>query len=190
MNKQWLGVALACMSVWNMSAESPVSEKASGYTLVWSDEFNGSSLDRDSWNVEINGTGCGNAELQYYLDKPTNVCVRDGNLVITARKEKYQDKNFTSGRINTMNKVCFTYGVVEARIKLPKTANGLWPAFWMMGNDISTVSWPRCGETDILEMGHSNGIKDGVTDRLFNGALHWGVASSEHRILTGDHVSD
>ena len=145
MNKQWLGVALACMSVWNMSAESPVSEKASGYTLVWSDEFNGSSLDRDSWNVEINGTGCGNAELQYYLDKPTNVCVRDGNLVITARKEKYQDKNFTSGRINTMNKVCFTYGVVEARIKLPKTANGLWPAFWMMGNDISTVSWPRVG---------------------------------------------
>lgn len=166
-----------------------------GYKLVWQDLFDANELNSQRWNIEVNGDGGGNNELQYYTDRAENVRLGDdgkgnGCLILTAKKEVYGGRQATSGRITSKNKIAFKHGKIEAAIKLPKTANGLWPAFWMMGNDISTVSWPRCGETDILEMGHSNGIKDGVTDRLFNGALHWGVASSEHRILTGDHVSD
>ena len=73
-----------------------------------------------------------------------------------------------------MGKKYFTHGKVEAYICLPKTANGLWPAYWMMGNDFSTVGWPRCGEIDILEMGNSQGIKTGTQETYFNGACHWG----------------
>lgn len=119
--------------------------KKDGYKLVWKDNFDGSALNRDYWNVEVNGSGCGNNELQYYVDNADNVAVRDGNLVITARRQDYDGHAFTSGRVNTCGKVGFTYGIVEARIKLPKTANGLWPAFWMMGDDIKECGWPACG---------------------------------------------
>lgn len=140
--------------------------KKDGYKLVWKDNFDGSALNRDYWNVEVNGSGCGNNELQYYVDNADNVAVRDGNLVITARRQDYDGHAFTSGRVNTCGKVGFTYGIVEARIKLPKTANGLWPAFWMMGDDIKECGWPACGETDVLEMGHADGIMDGTQERL------------------------
>lgn len=147
-----------------------------GYSLFWSDEFEGNSLDASSWTCEIGrgNNGWGNSELQYYTDRPENVDVRDGKLVITARKESYQGAQATSARLITLDKVFFKYGYVTASIKLPKTANGLWPAFWMMGNDFKTNGWPNCGETDILEMGHQNGIKKGAQDRFLNGACHWG----------------
>src|SRR5690606_33820583 len=93
----------------------------------------------------------------------------------TAKKETFGGKPATSGRINSVGKKYFKHGKVEASIKLPKTANGLWPAFWMMGNDYPTVGWPACGEIDILEMGHSKGITNKTQDRFFNGALHWGI---------------
>ena len=165
--------------------------KKDGYKLVWEDNFDGSALNRDYWNVEVNGSGCGNNELQYYVDNADNVAVRDGNLVITARRQDYDGHAFTSGRVNTCGKVGFTYGIVEARIKLPKTANGLWPAFWMMGDDIKECGWPACGETDVLEMGHADGIMDGTQERLFNGALHWGVSSDMHcqQVAAGKHQS-
>lgn len=178
----------AAFSIAAMPAVAQSSE-ADGYVLVWEDDFDGTQLNRDYWNVEINGTGCGNAELQYYVDDARNVAVRDGNLVLTARRQAHEGKDFTSGRINTLGKVAFTYGIVEARIKFPKTADGLWPAFWMMGNDIGETGWPRCGETDILEMGHANGIKNGTQERLFNGAMHWGVSAANHRQHVGDYVS-
>ena len=147
-----------------------------GYKLFWSDEFEGNSLDASNWTCEIGrgNNGWGNSELQYYTDRPENVDVRDGKLVITARKESYQGAQATSARLITQGKVFFKYGYVTASIKLPKTANGLWPAFWMMGNDFKTKGWPNCGETDILEMGHQNGIKKGSQDRFLNGACHWG----------------
>ena len=151
-----------------------------GYRLVWSDEFDTGTLNRDIWNVEVNGDGCGNHELEYYADREENVRVADHNLVLTARREKYKGKDFTSGRINTNNKYAFRYGIVEARIKLPRTADGLWPAFWLMGDDIATAGWPLCGETDILEMGHADGISSRRQDRLFNGAVHWGEDASRH----------
>ena len=150
-----------------------------GYKLFWSDEFEGNSLDASNWTCEIGrgNNGWGNSELQYYTDRPENVDVRDGKLVITARKESYQGAQATSARLITLGKVFFKYGYVTASIKLPKTADGLWPAFWMMGNDFKTKGWPNCGETDILEMGHQNGIKKGAQDRFLNGACHWGQPS-------------
>ncbi len=155
------------------------SGESDGYKLVWQDLFDAETLNDLRWNIEVNGDGGGNSELQYYTDRPENVRLGDdgeGNhcLILTARRENYKNKNFTSGRVNSMHLVTFTHGKIEASIKLPVTANGLWPAFWMMGNDYSSVGWPRCGETDILEMGHSDGIRNGTSDRYFNGACHWG----------------
>lgn len=157
------------------------SGETDGYKLVWQDLFDGETLNLERWNIEVNGNGGGNNELQYYTDKETNVRVGDdgegnGCLILTARREDYSTKHFTSGRVNSMGKIAFTHGKIEASIKLPKTANGLWPAFWMMGNDYSKVGWPKCGETDILEMGHSDGIKNSIQETYFNGACHWGQA--------------
>lgn len=158
----------------------------SGYTKVWGDEFNGTELDEKAWNVEVNGDGGGNQELQYY--RRQNVAVRDGNLVITARRESYNGRSFTSGRINSREKVAFKHGWMQARIKFPKTANGLWPAYWMMGNDYGKVGWPRCGEMDIIELGHQNGIKNGTQDRYFMGTLHYGpsAANTDHQQQSRD----
>lgn len=155
------------------------SGEKDGYRLVWQDLFDASSLDRLNWDIEVNGNGGGNNELQYYTDKADNVRVGDdgnGNqcLILTAKREYYKGKGITSGRINSKNRVTFTHGKMEASIKLPKTANGLWPAFWMMGNDFDQVGWPKCGETDILEMGHQNAFASGTQERYFNGASHWG----------------
>lgn len=116
------------------------------YKLVWSDDFEGTSLNADNWNIEIGGGGWGNQELQYYTSREENLKVADGNLIITVKKEAYENRNYTSARITTKNKRDFTYGKMEARIKLPK-GGGTWPAFWMLGYG----SWPYCGEIDIME---------------------------------------
>ena len=120
------------------------------YSLVWSDEFDGSALNTDVWNTEVNGNGGGNQEKQYYTDRPENLRVEDGNLVIEARKEEYNNREYTSARINSRNKKYFKYGKIEARIMFPK-GGGTWPAFWMMGNDYPQSNWPKCGEIDIIE---------------------------------------
>ena len=160
-----------------------------GYKLFWSDEFDGPGLNADNWTCEIGrgSNGWGNAELQYYTDRPENVDVRDGKLVMTARKENYQGAGATSARLITLEKVYFKYGYVTASIKLPKTADGLWPAFWMMGNDFKSKGWPNCGETDILEMGHQNGIKKGTQEKFLNGACHWG--DPDHRYYSYDFTN-
>lgn len=181
MKKSSIILSVLTLFAANVVAAEPQtgSGENDGYTLVWQDLFDDDELNDLRWNIEVNGSGGGNNELQYYTDRPENVRVGDdgnGNhcLILTARREQYKNKAFTSGRLNTKNLVAFTHGKVEASIRLPKTANGLWPAFWMMGNDYDAVGWPRCGETDILEMGHQNGIANGVQDRFFNGACHWG----------------
>ena len=152
----------------------------SGYELRWSDEFNGTSLNTTLWNIEENGNGGGNQELQYY--RKENVAVHDGNLVLTARRENYNNKQFTSGRVNTRDKAYFKHGIIQARIKFPKTANGVWPAYWMMGNDYGKVGWPKCGEIDIVETGNADGIKNGTQTRHFGSTLHWGIgAGAAHK---------
>lgn len=176
--------SLLCFSTLSSFAANDTSTDKDGYKLVWCDEFNGTTLDKNTWNIEINGNGNGNEELQYYTDKADNISLgkepKSGAhcLIITAKREDYKGKNFTSGRINTADKVIFTRGKIESRIKFPKTANGLWPAFWLLGNDYSQVGWPRCGEIDILEMGNAEGIEHGTQDKFFNGACHWGFYKS------------
>jgi beta-glucanase (GH16 family) len=149
------------------------------YQLVWNEDFTESSLDLATWNIETNGDGGGNNELQYYCDRGVSLGQEPTTgkhcLILTATKENYQGKKCTSGRVNSKGKLTYTYGKIEARIKIPNTANGLWPAFWQLGANIDQVGWPQCGETDIIEMGHSNGF-GGNQDRYFNGAMHIGEA--------------
>lgn len=151
---------------------------AQEYTLVWQDNFDGSSLDENVWTPVVNGKGGGNRELQYYRKENVSVGKEplsgENCLIITAKKENYRFHRCTSGRISTSGKIGFRYGKIEARMKLPKTADGLWPAFWMLGFDYPKAVWPRCGEIDIMEMGNKDGIADGVQERHFGGACHWG----------------
>ena len=121
-----------------------------GKKLVWEENFNGNQLNEDVWNFEL-GDGCpnicgwGNNERQIYTK--TNHRLEKGKLIITAQKEN--DK-YTSTRITTKGKQEFKYGTIEVRAQLPK-GSGIWPAFWMLGANISTVGWPKSGEIDILE---------------------------------------
>ncbi len=116
------------------------------YELVWEENFDGSSLNTESWNVENGGGGWGNQEKQYYTGRPENLRVENGCLSIEVRKEKYEENDYTSARITTKDKHDFRYGKMEARICLPK-GGGTWPAFWMLGYGY----WPYCGEIDIME---------------------------------------
>ncbi|PTX44845.1 glycosyl hydrolase family 16 [Christiangramia gaetbulicola] len=120
--------------------------------LIWSDEFEGDSLNADNWNFAIgNGdNGWGNGESQYYTDSQDNVKVENGNLVITAKRESESGFDFTSARITTKDKFEFTYGRVEVRAKLP-AGGGTWPAIWMLGAEWPEEAWPGVGEMDIME---------------------------------------
>ncbi len=131
----------------SVSALVAVEHEWGEYQLVWSDEFNGTSLDENIWTIQTGGGGWGNNELQYYTGRSENLRVEDGNLIIQARKEAYESREYTSARIMSKDKKTFTYGKMEASISLPG-GGGLWPAFWMMGN---RGGWPNCGEIDIME---------------------------------------
>jgi beta-glucanase (GH16 family) len=128
------------------------------WTLVWSDEFNGpdgSRPDATKWKYEVGGNGWGNHELEYYTNRPKNSFVQGGNLVIQALKESFtgpehMTRNYTSARMTTQGLFEQTYGRFEARLKIPR-GQGIWPAFWLIGNDIEKVGWPACGEIDIME---------------------------------------
>jgi beta-glucanase (GH16 family) len=132
-------------------------------TLVWSDEFDGSSVSRDEWTFETGASGWGNNELQNYTDG-SNALVGEGTLKITAKKVNDAEVagSYTSTRIITKNN--FLYGRLEARAKLP-SGTGVWPAFWMLGSNITTVGWPDCGEIDIMEY-------VGYDPNVVNSALH------------------
>ena len=132
--------------------------------LVWSDEFNGPSILSSNWKFETGAGGWGNNELEYYTARTENALLHNGNLLIIAKKESYNGSAYTSARIKTQGLKNWTYGKIEARIKLPQT-KGLWPAFWMLGESIHTVSWPQCGEIDIME--HINQAT------VTNGTIHW-----------------
>lgn len=177
-----LGITLSAMG-------EAVSAAPDGYSLRWEDEFSGNALNEAIWNIEVNGNGGGNQELQYY--RRENVSVTDGCLVLTARRENYGGKAFTSGRITSQGKAAFKHGMIQARIKFPKTKDGLWPAYWMMGNDMSKYGWPRCGEMDIVELGHANGIKNSTQDRYFGGTLHYGpnATSEGHQQYSQEYLA-
>ena len=165
------------------------------YELVWNEDFTDGSLDRTVWNIEVNNDGGGNNELQYYCEKAVTVGAEPTTgkqcLILTATKESYLGKDCTSGRVNSKGNMYYTFGRIDARIKFPQTANGLWPAFWQMGNNFDEVGWPRCGETDLIELGHQNAFSTGTQDRYFNGAMHvgsaWNTVLSEANSVTWDY---
>ncbi len=123
------------------------------WQLVWSDEFNlpdGSFPDPANWGYDVGGSGWGNNQLEYDTARTNNARIQGGQLVIEARQESYGGKNYTSARMLTRGKWSWTYGRIEARIKIPR-GQGIWPAFWTLGDNIDPLGWPKCGEIDIME---------------------------------------
>ncbi|MBN2446314.1 MAG: glycoside hydrolase family 16 protein [Phycisphaerae bacterium] len=153
---------------------------AGGQTLIWSDEFDGPSIDRSTWTYNVGTHGFGNGELQYHTARPENAYIDSGNLVIEARRESYLNNlQFTSSRLVTHGRLAFTYGTLEARIKLPDVDNGLWPAFWLLGNNIGQMPWPACGELDIMEVGSHDAYLAGVVNRRVGAHAFWDYQGSQ-----------
>jgi beta-glucanase (GH16 family) len=162
MDTQATRTLLRCLPLGLLAAVATPAH-AQNWTLVWSDEFNGTSVNLSNWNFEVGGGGWGNHELEYYTNG-ANASIQNGALVIEARRQSMGGMSYTSSRMTTKGKHEFTYGRIEARIAMPAGA-GLWPAFWMLGANIGTVGWPACGETDIME--HVN------NDAAIHGTIHW-----------------
>jgi beta-glucanase (GH16 family) len=163
-----------------------------GYTLVWNDEFDGTTVNTNNWVFET-GTGCphlcgwGNNELQYYRQQ--NAWVENGILTIEARQENFQGSHYTSARMKTQGKQSFKYGRIDIRALLPK-GQGIWPALWALGNNITTVSWPACGEIDIMEMIGGSGRENRV-----HGTVHWDFnghvnAGGSYTLQTGSFADE
>lgn len=146
-----------------------ISTKGTQWKLAWSDEFNGSSIDSSKWVLETGGGGWGNNELEYYTTRPQNLFVKDGHIAIHAQQEHYTgpdgvSREYTSARLKTQGKFSQSYGRFEALIKIPR-GQGIWPAFWMLGDDIDRAGWPSSGEIDIME-------NIGKEPALVHGTIH------------------
>jgi beta-glucanase (GH16 family) len=166
-------------------AQAPAPSPGQMWKLTWSDEFSsadGSAPDAAKWKYDLGGNGWGNQELESYTSRPENAKIQNGNLVITALQENYIGtdgiaRNYTSARLKTQNLFTQTYGRFEARIKIPQ-GQGIWPAFWMLGNDIDTVGWPKCGEIDFME-------NIGRQPTLNYGSLHGPSSAASTADLSG-----
>ncbi len=167
---------------------TPIGYRA-GWQLRWHDEFDGPEIDPANWGRETGGNGWGNAELQFYTNKPDNAFVEDGHLVIQALQQNHQGRQFTSARMITQEKFEQAYGRFEARLQIPH-GQGIWPAFWALGGDIDEVGWPQCGEIDIMEnIGREPAIIHGtVHGPGYSGANGVGAAYSlpDGRSFTDD----
>ncbi|MFQ9116106.1 family 16 glycosylhydrolase [Eubacterium sp.] len=176
MKKRILSVVLTVAMVLASLVYQPAIKevKAAAWNLVWSDEFDGNSLDTGVWTRETGGSdggGWGNNELEYYTDRTDNSYVSDGTLKIVARRENYGGCRFTSARLKSAGKKSFKYGRMEARIKVNGgNQDGVWPAFWMMGDD--GTPWPWCGELDIMEHANSRNYVEGT--------IHWNAGGSSY----------
>ncbi len=151
------------------------AQPVSDWQMVWSDEFDGTSIDTNKWNFELNCAGGGNNEKQCYTDSEQNAFIKDGVLNIVALPaEEGAEKPYTSARLNTRYNADFTYGRFEMRAKLP-SGQGSWPAFWMMPTDEVYGTWPRSGEIDILEAVNLKTVaEDGTVEANIHGTLHYG----------------
>ncbi len=151
------------------------------WLLVWSDEFEGNELDFTKWSVEENGHGGGNNELQYYLDRPENVRIDHGQLIIEARKEPVSlagvERQYSSGRLRTKRRAAWKYGRFEIRAQLP-TGTGLWPAIWLLPEDNRYGMWAASGEIDIAEV-------IGKSPDTVYGTIHFGSAWPENQSQGG-----
>ena len=119
-------------------------------TLVWADEFDGTEINPANWTYDIGGSGWGNNELEFYTDRPENARIENGYLLIEARQERFRGRQYTSARLKTQGLQSWAYARIEARIQVPY-GQGIWPAFWSLGDNFSTVGWPNSGEIDIME---------------------------------------
>ena len=150
-----------------------------GMTLAWSDEFTANYINSNNWSYDTGGSGWGNNELEYYTNSNKNAYTTGGYLVIEARKETMGTNNYTSARMISKDKKTFTYGRIDFRAKLPK-GQGIWPALWMLGNNIGTTPWPACGEIDIMELlGHE--------PQKTYGTIHWGAAGGASTHIGGNY---
>ena len=173
------------------AAENPAPAQ-SGWRLVWSDEFDAADIDYTKWSIAENGHGGGNNELQYYLDRPENVRVDQGMLVIEARAEKVNIagvlRDYTSGRVRTKRRASWQYGRFEVRAKVPADT-GLWPAIWLLPEDSRYGTWAASGEIDIAEV-------IGKTPDRVHGSLHYGdvwpnnQSQSAHLKVAEGRISD
>ena len=137
------------------------------WTLVWQDEFEGDTIDPAKWNLVFSGGGFGNYEAQYYTDRDENAFIRDGRLVIRAKREAFRGYEYTSAKLTTEGKASWTYGRFEIRARLP-IGQGIWPAIWMMPEpETQHGRWPIGGEIDIMEI-------IGSSPRTMFGTLHFG----------------
>ncbi len=159
-----------------------------GYNLVWEDNFDQAELNRDDWNVELHEPGWVNEEWQEYVDSEENIYIEDGKLVLRPVKTTDEEGNdyYTSGRVNTQNKRDFTYGIFEAKLRVPEGV-GYLPAFWLMSTDENVYGqWPRCGEVDIMEV-------HGSETTTNYGTIHYGNPHNQSQgtyTLEGDTFSD
>ena len=187
-----LGALVACAACTHpggRTPDEPLGPPApAGWTLAWADEFDGAlgaPPDPAAWAPDTGGGGWGNQEREYYTTGTANAALDgDGHLVLTARAEPaggatptracwYGPCRYTSARLTTRGRVTAAYGRVEARLRLPG-GQGLWPAFWMLGDDIDRVGWPRCGEIDIMEQ---IGREPAVVHGTVHGPGYSGAAS-------------
>ncbi len=168
---------------WGTAGSQPPAGSPPGFpTLVWSDEFNGSSINTANWSFETGGGGWGNNELENYTSRTENARISNGALIIEARRESFGGSAYTSARMKTQGKQSFGINTwVEARIDAPQ-GQGIWPAFWMLGNSISTVGWPSCGEIDIMEIKGQNPAQN-------FGTIHWADANGNHASFGGIYNS-
>jgi beta-glucanase (GH16 family) len=180
-------IAILCSAVCCGGTSQPAPPPPPAYVLTWSDEFtaaNGSLPDSSKWVMETGGNGWGNDELETYTNRRQNAHLQDGNLVITAIKETFTGsdgitRQYTSARLKTAGLFEQKYGRFEARIKITQ-GQGMWPAFWMLGNNIGTAGWPACGEIDIME-------NIGKEPSIAHGSMH-GPGYSGANGLTGGYT--
>jgi beta-glucanase (GH16 family) len=145
----------------------PEPDELAGMTPAWSDEFAGpagSPPDPRIWSAEVGGNGWGNQELEYYTADENAALDGAGHLVITVRRVPCGGREYTSARLISKDRVSVRYGLVQARMRLPG-GRGIWPAFWMLGQDFDRIGWPRCGEIDVME-------NFGLDQHLVQGAVH------------------
>ena len=195
-----ISAAMLALAAQVSAAPSPPSP----YQLVWSDEFNGTRIDRSKWGFDVNCWGGGNAERQCYTDTPRNASVSGGLLTITARREKTSGfalphdqrggadgrrqttKPFTSARMVTRGKAAWRYGKIEIRARLP-LGQGTWPALWMLPEDNRYGAWPRSGEIDLMEAVNlgvpCRACASGREDHVL-GTIHFGDRPPGNRFLS------
>jgi len=154
--------------------KSEITQSAVSYQLIWSDEFNGTSVDGSKWNIDVGNPNVNN-EKEYY--QASNIVETGGNLVITARNQNVGGQPYTSGKMETSGKFSTQYGRIEAKIQVPEF-QGSWPAFWMLGTNIGSVGWPQCGEIDILEQINTSNTIYGTIHWFDNGNTQYGGTTS------------